>query len=315
MAQPELQPGVKIVFLIRNKKTFGYIVTLTAAACWGTSALFVKLVLTSVEISPLSLAFWRDLFTFAAMLIILMIKQGSAFLKVRSGDLIWLVCLGAFGVGIFHIFWNLGIKLNGAAVATVQQSAMTVILAVAAWFLWKEPLNARKVAAVFLTFTGTVLISGMVRNRDTSLSVTGLVVGFCIPIFYASFSIFGKQLAGRYHFLTILTYGFGFGALALSPFQFFISHPRPVPEIGWLWFLSLIVFSTIIPFSLYTHALKLLDASIAGILIMIEIPFAFFFAYLFLGERLSLLQFGGAILITTGVLLVSCFEKSRTMGA
>jgi hypothetical protein len=114
----------------------GYAGVLTAAVCWGTSGGLVKLILAAGEISALALAFWRDLTTFVLLLLMLRLLRPD-WLRVEWRDLIWLVGLGG-SLGTFHVFWNLAVMLNGAAVATVQQAAVPAIVAVAAcadlWF-------------------------------------------------------------------------------------------------------------------------------------------------------------------------------------
>ena len=56
---------------------------------------------------------------------------------VAVGDLPWLLGMGA-SLGIFHVFWNLNVFINGVAVATVQQAAMPAIVTVAAWSFLSE---------------------------------------------------------------------------------------------------------------------------------------------------------------------------------
>jgi drug/metabolite transporter (DMT)-like permease len=276
---------------------------LGATACWATSGIFVSFILTGKEISALALAFWRDLVTFAALLIVLSVLRPT-WLRVPRRDLKWLAGLGSIGLGTFHVLWNLNVMLNGVAVATVQQAAMPAIVAVAAWLLWREPLTRRKGLAIVLTFVGTALASGLDVLGGMGLSGPGLLVGLATPATYAAYNLFGKPIAGRYHPLTILTYGFGFGALTLLPFQFFTPHPWPVPGQTWLWFAVLIGFATIIPFSFYTFGLGRLPASVAGILAMAEIPFAALYASVLLGERLTATQMAGAAMVGGGVLLL-----------
>lgn len=282
----------------------GYLAVLAATACWGTSGIFIKFVVAGTDISAMALAFWRDLFTFAVLLITLGLLR-PAWLRVQRRDLIWMAALGSISVGTFHVLWNLSVLLNGVAVATVQQAAMPVVVAIAAWLIWREPLTRRKVTAIALTFSGTLLISGLNVLGSAQLNVPGLLVGLGTPVTYATFSLFGKQIAGRYRSPAILTYGFGFGALTLLPFQFFTRQSWPVPGLSWLWFAALIGLSTILPFSIYTFGLGRLPASVAALLAMTEIPLAYFYAYLFLGERLRPTQFAGAALVVSGVLLLS----------
>jgi len=296
---PESTPGT-----FARSEAAGYLAVLVATACWGTSGIFVKFIVTSSGISALALAFWRDLFTFTVLLANLALLRPT-WLRVQRRDLIWMAALGSISVGTFHVLWNLGVLLNGVAVVTVQQAAMPAIVTIAAWLLWREPLTRRKVLAIVLTFAGTVLISGLDVLGKVRLSVPGLLVGMGVPVTYATYNLFGKKLAGRYRSPTILTYGFGFGALTLLPFQFLTPQPWPVPGLTWLWFAALIVFSTIFPFSVYTFGLGRLPASVASILAMTEIPFASLYAYLLLGERLAATQLIGAVLVISGVLLLS----------
>lgn len=280
----------------------GSVAVLLAAACWGMSGVFVKWVGAEVEISALALAFWRDLATFLVLLAGVGLFRPD-WLRIRRGDLRWLAALGG-SLGIFHVFWNLGVFLNGAAVATVQQAAMPAIVAAIAWVIWREPLTWAKIAAIILTFLGTVLVSGVGVVGQADLSFAGLLVGLAIPITYAAWNLFGKKARDTYNPVTTLTYAFGFGALVLLPLQPYTPQPWPLPPATFLWFAGLIAVATIIPFSVYTFALGRLPASVASILAMSEIAFVAAYAYFLLGERLTVSQILGAGLVVGGVLLL-----------
>ncbi len=227
----------------------GYLAVLIATACWGTSGIFVKYIAADGGITALALAFWRDTSTFLVLLIGVLLMRPS-LLRVQRRDLPWLAALGG-SLGAFHVFWNLAVMLNGAAVATVQQAAMPAIVTVVAWITWREPLTQQKILAIILTFIGTVFVSGLDVLGQAELSLQGLLVGLAVPVFYAAWNLFGKKTRQHCNPFTILTYSFGFAALALLPLQFFSPQPWPVPRMTWLWFAGLVSLSTIIPFSLY----------------------------------------------------------------
>jgi DME family drug/metabolite transporter len=287
----------------------GTLAVVLAAACWGTSGVFVKLIAAEMEVSALALAFWRDITTFLVLLTGLGLLR-PAWLRVRRSDLPWLVGLGG-SLGIFHVFWNLGVFLNGAAVATVQQAAMPAIVAVVAWLIWHEALTWNKMAAILLTFVGTVLVFGLEVLGQTQLSLGGVLIGLGIPVTYAAWNLFGKKVRQTYNPFTTLTYAFAFGALVLLPLQFFTPQPWPVPPAGLLWFAALITISTLFPFTIYTFALGLLPASVATILAMSEIAFVAVYAYVLLGERLASSQILGAVLVVVGTLLLSLHRRKR----
>lgn len=287
----------------------GYLAVLLATACWGSSGIWVRFVVDASGVSALALAFWRDLATFLVLFLGLRLFR-PAWLRVNSHDLKWLVGLGV-SLGIFHVFWNLGVLLNGPAVATVQQAAMPAIVTIFAWLIWREPLTRRKWLAILLTFIGTVGVSGVDVLGQADITLGGFLVGLGIPLMYAGWNLFGKRVRGDYNPATTLTYGFGFGALALLPFQFFTPQPWPVSGEAFLWFAGLISIATLLAFLLYTFALGRLQASVAGILAMAEIPIVAVYAYVLLDERMSLDQVVGAALVIAGVLMLSWPRRRR----
>ena len=294
---------------VESPDLIGSLAVLLATACWATSGLFVKLIMAHQEVSALALAFWRDLSTFLVLVTGLRLIRPS-WLKVDRRDLKWLAGLGA-SIGVFHIFWNLAVFLNGAAVATVQQAAMPAVVAIAAWLIWREPLTSRKILAIVLTFAGTVLVCGVSVLGQANLTASGLLVGLFLPIFYAAWNLFVKQARITYNPFTTLTYGFGFAALVLLPIQFFTPQPRGLPGSVLLTFAGLIGISTIGGFSVYTFALGRLQASIASILAMIEIPIVAVYAFLLLGERMTVDQVIGSVLVVAGVLMLSWPRRIR----
>jgi drug/metabolite transporter (DMT)-like permease len=281
----------------------GYLAVLLATACWGLSGIFVKFVMAGSDVSALALAFWRDLTTFVVLLLGLRLFRPT-WLQVGRRDLVWLLGLGA-SLGTFHVLWNLGVMLNGVAVATVQQAAMPAIVALVARLIWHESLTARKLLAIALTFVGTVLVSGVQTLVQAEVTLVGFLVGLAMPMGYAAWNLFAKKVRARCGALTALTYGFGFAALVLLPLQFFTPQPWPVPPSVGLWFAGLIVVATIFPFFIYTWALGRLEAGVASILAMAEIPIVAVYAYVLLGEWLAAEQIGGAVLVIVGVFLLS----------
>lgn len=294
---------------LSNPDLIGSLAVLLATACWGTSGLFVKLILSNQEVSAFALAFWRDLTTFLVLLGGLRLLRPK-WLQVKREDLWWFVGLGA-GIGIFHIFWNLAVFLNGAAVATVQQAAMPAIVAIVARLIWQEPLTWRKILAIILTFVGTVLVSGVSVLGEADLTLLGFFVGLGTPVTYAAWNLFVKKIRDGYNPFTTLTYGFGFGTLVLLPIQFFTPQPQGVPPSTLLYFAGLIGIATIGGFTIYTFGLGRLQASVATILAMAEIPIVAVYAYLLLGERMTIDQVIGAGMVVVGVLMLSRRRKKK----
>jgi len=278
----------------------GYAALITAASFWGASGVFVKLITANEVVSATALAFWRDFVTFLCLLL-LGLTTIPARLRIERSDWRYMAGMGAC-LGVFHIFYNLSVMLNGAAVTTVQQALMPVIVTVAAWYLWREAFTGRKVLAIVLAFAGAVLVAGPAEIKASGFTLPGLLVGFCVPCLYAAWNLFSKKARMQYDALVVLVFAFGLASAILLPLQFFIPQPWPIQPTTWLWFAGLIGLSTVSAFFLYAVGIGRLQAGIASILLMSEIAFAVLYAYFLLDERLVISQIAGSILVVIGVL-------------
>ncbi len=288
----------------------GYLLVLSAAAGWSTSGLFIRWTAAGSGLSALSLAFWRDLATFCLLLMALAVVRPQ-LLRVRRRDLPWLAALGAIGVGTFHVLWNLAILQIGYAVATVLLYFSPAFVTLMAWLIWREPLSRPKILAIVLALLGCVLVAGREELAGVELTAGGLILGLVAAMAYGSFSLFGRQVAPRYSPWTVLVYGFGFGALALLPFQFGAAVALPDTVAAWTWFGALVVVATIAPFGAYLAGLGHLPVSVASILAASEVVFGSLIGYLVFGEALRALQIVGAMLVVSGVALIAIETGAR----
>lgn len=290
---------------VQRSNGVGLGLVLLATAFWSTSGIFIRFISDGSAITPVGLAFWRDLATFLVLLAGSLILRPS-LLRVRRRDLPWLLAMGAISIGAFHILWNTSVLWNGVAVSTVIQCNAPVFVTLMAWFIWQEPLTPRKLAAILLAFLGIVFISRLDQLQGMRISPGGLGVALLSALLYGSFSLFGKKLAGSYGSWTILTYVFGFAALALLPLQLGGTVPPWTLEpMVMIYFVGLVLLTTVAGFGLYTAGLHRLQASIASITSNSEVVFAAVLAYLMLGERLDPWQVLGAGLVVGGVSLLS----------
>ena len=73
---------------------------------------------------------------------------------------------------------------------------------------------------------------------------------------------------------------------------------------GWLIMLGLVLLAGVIGYGLYQVSLTYLPASVANLIATLEPAFTAFLAYMFLGERLTVTQLTGSLMIMLGVLLL-----------
>ena len=196
----------------------GYLLVLGATLCWSTSGTFINIILSNYAFTAWTLAFWRDLFTFACFLV-LALATGAGRLRVDRRDLVPLAAMGAISIGIFHVLWAQAVIMIPIAVATVLNYTAPFFVVLFAWLLWHERPSRVQTAALLLAFAGCLLVTGAYDLHNTNLNWLGLLVGLFTGVTYGTVSIFGKNALKRYVPFTIMTYAFGFGALTILILQ------------------------------------------------------------------------------------------------
>jgi|GEM_PF-334453 len=290
----------------------GLLVVILATICWSFSGLFITLIMQGSQINPIGLAFWRDLFTSLILVIGLGIFRRD-LLRIKIRDLPWLILMGMVSIGTFHVLWNITVMLNGVSVATVIQCNAPIFVTIIARIIWKENFTINKIIAILLATTGTILIAGIQGFGVMKITLTGLLVGLLSAVAYGSTSLIGKKLSADYSTWTIITYAFGFAALALMPLQVFnLGAPLIVLSPVLIYFMLLILISTIAGYKLYTTGLSLLPASVASIASTAEVFFAALFSFLILGQTMDMWQLMGAILVVSGVVIVSLSQRKKS---
>lgn len=286
-----------------NRPVLGAVLVIIAAAFWGMSGIFVTIILENSNGTSVSLAFWRDTAAFVTLFLFTLLTNPRG-LRIARKDLPWVLSMGFF-LGGFHIFYNQSVMLNGAAITTVLQAAMPAVVTVAAFYLWKESLTRDKIRSMVMIFLGTAMASGVnifaLEHTDTS----GLLAGIVVPFFYAGWILCGKNMVHKYGATASLAIAFGVASIMLLPLQPFTNQPFPLNSTIVIAFCGFIAVSTFSAFSLYLLGMKYIQAGIASIIAMSEILFAGVYAWFLLGERLTIVQLLGSILVIIGVVWLS----------
>ena len=124
-----------------------------------------------------------------------------------------------------------------------------------------------------------------------------LFTAILVPVIWGMGFIVAK--AGMTHFSPILLMALRFTLTAACLIWFFRPPPGVYRQLFWI---SLV--SAALQYSLTFNGLRGIDASTAGLLVQLEVPFGLLMAWIVLGDRMTLRQalgilvaFGGAVLI------------------
>lgn len=286
-------------------KKIAPLLVLLAGTLWGCMGIYVR-ALNAAGLFTMNIVFLRALLTSSLLGIGLLIFNRS-MLKIRLKDLWCLIGNGICSIVFFNFCYFKAITVTSLSVACILLYTAPIIIIILSFFLFKEQFTKRKMIALVMTFTGCVLVTGVLTDAG-NVTAHGILLGLGAGLGYALYSIFTRFALDRgYHTLTITFYTFLFaavGAAFLTPAKEAIGIAIGNPKAG-LVCLLLALLATIIPYLTYTLGLKHMDTGKAGIIASIEPVAATFIGVILYGEALTVTGFAGMVIVLVALAICS----------
>jgi drug/metabolite transporter (DMT)-like permease len=286
----------------RRATLIAVIFMVTAGACWGLAAVMAK---TAFDrgVSPVRMAEARVLVALVVLATLLAWRRPD-LLRLPRGSRPALLAFGLSVAAVNATYYIAIDRLPVGVAISLQYTAPVLLLAwVAITARNRTPGRVVWIAAA-LTLGGAVLVSRAYGGLGRVDGI-GLLAAVGSAVTFATY-LFSAGLAGRrVHQATVLFWGFVIATLAWSVLAPWWSWPyEKLADAGvTLSVLGVGIVGTLVPFFLAVGALRVLPPATAGIAATVEPPFAAGFAWLFLGQHLSLVQIAGGLLVLAGVAL------------
>lgn len=287
---------------------------LAAGSLWGIISVFVRQ-LHAAGFDSMQVVAVRV--TLAALLLFfyLLVKDRS-LLKIRIKDIPLFLGTGLLSITFFNFCYFEAIEvIGGAAVPALLLYTAPVFVMLLSLLLFREPITARKLAALLMTLAGLVLVTGAFSGK-AEISPKAVLLGLGSGLGYALYSIFGKYLVNRYSSLTITVYTFLTAAVCTVPFCGVIPKSGLLCTMqGGVSALALAVLSTVLPYLLYTGGLRQCEAGKAAVYATIEPFVAAVVGVVLFHEHMTGWKIAGMLLILAAILLLNLQNKHRTKPA
>jgi DME family drug/metabolite transporter len=248
-----------------------------------------------------------------AFLILTLIKNPSA-LKIKWPDLLYFVIFGTAGIFVVQYFLLSAVKNLNVGLATFIQSSATIMICAYSVLFLKERMSKYKLTGLVMGISGLVIIFWIPDLlRSSTISSVGLVAAVLSAFGKAFYILYGKKGASKYYRGAMMTYGLFSASLVSLLFSSPIKLIQDYQSEPKLWGLILIlgIVCTFLPFVFYFYGLANIPASTAGILNIIEPVVGALTAFIILGERITLQQSIGCLLIVLGIIVLQFEYKKR----
>lgn len=275
---------------------------LLGAVMISTTSVFVRL----AEVAPTISAFYRMLL--GGLMLLFLLRAVGAPWRPRWAVL-WALSLPAAAFAIDLMLWHRSILIVGPGLATLLGNLQVFFMALAGWMLYRERLSPRFVAGVLLAFGGLWLLVGRSwqdLGGDYRLGVwLGVATALAYAVYMLSFRGIQRQV-GAASPMYLLCWCSLLCALMLGGAGLAEGQSFAIPDLrSALALLGLALFGQVLGWLLISQAMPRLDASMVGLLLLLQPLLAFGMDVVLFERATDALDWVGVALSALGIFIGS----------
>jgi drug/metabolite transporter (DMT)-like permease len=287
-----------------------YALIFLMVAFWSGNYIAGKIALR--ELSPLFLAGLRIGLAGVTMLPLYAWERARGGAGMRAAapasarDTVRLLMLGLLGVTLNQFFFIVGLSRTSVAHAAILIGLTPIQVLIVAGLRGQERITARKAAGMAIALVGVAVLKAFEPAAGAGVTWIGDLIVLLGGLCFALFTVFGKEVTARYSTITMNTYAYVPGALALLPLTLWEAARQPLAHVGagaWLAAIYMALFPSVAAYLIYYHALAHMTASRVSAFSYLQPVFASIMGVVILGESLGAPVIAGGLVILTGVYL------------
>ena len=274
---------------------------------WGSLGVFTK----SIPLSALSLAFLRAFIALPVLFVSM--KMAKAGKMQREQLKPYLISGMLLGFGWLTLFY--GFKHTSISSAVIIYNMCPVYVMIAAPLLLKEPVSRIQVAAIIGSFLGLLLIIG--HNLSEGYGYMGMALSAISGMLYATIVLINRSITFRVDNQTATFVQIFTAMMVLLPFVLMEGNVVSVAGLSAMEAVFVVLLGVLhtgvaytLFFSLYEHLESVEIVSYS----YLEPLFAILFSVIVVGEKLTVLQIIGGLLIL-GSTYIGEMAKGRKLSA
>lgn len=288
-------------------KTRGVILTLIGGMLWALSGacgqfLFQNKEVTSGWLVPIRLTLGGFF-----LLLFLFTQRGKQIFEVweTPKSSVQILSFGIFGMMLCQFTYFTTIQYSNAAVGTVLQYLAPIIILVVVCIGKRTLPTLREVLSLILAVGGTFILATHGNPGTLVISRQALAWGLIAAATYAFYTLYSARLLQRFDSPLIIGWGMFLGGILLTA----LLRPWRYSVIfDWQTLLALgtiILFGSILSFTLYATGVKYVGPTTAGMLAAIEPVGSTFLAVVWLGTSFVFMDLIGILCILSTIFLLA----------
>jgi drug/metabolite transporter (DMT)-like permease len=284
----------------------GTAMVLASATGFGSLAILAKLAYAA-GLGPQQALAFRFLLAAVGM-VALALLFGQNPLRLERTRLLVLLAMGVIGYSAQSLTYFLALQTLPASLVVLIAYIYPSLVVAAGWLFLHRKVSAKHLAALAASFVGLVLLVG-----GAHLQIAwALVLAVASPVVYTAYILVGERVMGSVPALAASAVIISGAALAFC-FLAAITGQLALPPTGrgWAVVVGLAVLPTMLAISLFLAGLPRVGAARAALLSTWEPVVTVALAVVLLGDRLSVVQVVGGVLVLLAVVVVQSAQLWR----
>ncbi len=229
--------------------------------------------------------------------------------KIALNDFPRIAAAAFFGVALNMLTFFEGLSLTSPIMASVLMVTTPMIVLVLSAIIMKEKIAGKKALGILLGLGGTILLILYGKALgDGQNALWGNFLVFVNAVSYGLYLIIVKKLMEKYNAFAFVKWIYLFGFIMVLPFgweQLAQVQPEALPFDVTIKIAFVVLFSTFLTYLLNLLSMKELKPTTVAVFIYLQPFFATVFAIGLGKDELSMVKIVSALLIFTGVYLVT----------
>ncbi|MCB9037230.1 MAG: EamA family transporter [Lewinellaceae bacterium] len=235
--------------------------------------------------------------------------------RVERADFGRLALCGLFGVALNQMLFFTGLNWTTPINASLIMTTTPVLVLLASSILIGERITGRKLLGIALGAAGAILLIAYgERFSFGRQGFWGDLLVFLNACAFGIYLVLVKKLMAKYHPVTVVKWVFAFGLIFVLPFGgpgfLEVEWAQFTPAI-WLAVAYVLLCTTFLAYLFNAYALSVVNPSVVSIYIYLQPLLATLIALAFGRDQLTAVKLLAALLIFSGVYLVSGLRWQR----
>ncbi|MDA3930725.1 MAG: DMT family transporter [Prolixibacteraceae bacterium] len=299
---------------MQNKNSIKiYGAVILAMVCFALSFVWFKV--ANITYGPMTIVLFRLLIS--SVILFIFTKLSKRLILPDWKDFKYLLLLAFFEPFIYFMGESYGLQYISSTIGAVIIATIPLVAPFAAYLFYKEKITFRNIIGILISFFGVTIVIFEIGMGITA-SPLGILLQFCAVLAAVGYTVVLHKISNKINNLSIILFQNIIGSIFFLPLWLIFEKNRflttSFDQEAMLAILYLAIFASTFAFIFFTYSVRHLGITKANMFTNTIPVFTAIFAWIILGDQLTLQKFIGIVVVIAGLFFAQMRFKKRYDG-